>query len=144
MKETDSVKKIDKIKRKYKNYKNEYNKETDELMKAYYEQVCDKLRHNISNVIPRITRKELKELIEEMKQEPEYKDSVGNGLVKKTYKKGSERKPHKQQERTIWKSLVDLNISSNDNYEEIIKLYPNVTKNAYNICRSRLKKELNN
>ena len=143
VKETDSVKKIDKIKRKYKNYRNEYNKETDELMKAYYEQVCDNLRHNIGNVIPRITRKELKELIEEMKQENEYKDTVGDGLVKKTYKKGSERKPHKQQERTIWKSLVDLNVSSNDNYEEIIKLYPNVTKNAYNVCIGRLKKQLN-
>ena len=110
-------------------------------MKTYYSEVCDRLKHNLGNVVARISRKELKELIEEMKHENEYKDTVGDGLVNKTYKKGNERK---QQDRTLWKSLVDLNVSSNDNYEEIIKSYPNVTKNAYNICRSRLKKQLDN
>ena len=51
------------------------------------------MKHNLSNVVARISRKELKELIEEMKHETEYKDTIGDGFVNKTYKKGSERKP---------------------------------------------------
>lgn len=153
VKKSNNGKKSANIIKKLGNYVTDYFRETDEFMKAYYSEVCDRLKHNLGNVVARISRKELKELIEEMKHETEYKDTIGDGLVNKTYKKGSERKPHKeykqgserkQQDRTLWKSLVDLNVSSNDNYEEIIKSYPNVTKNAYNICRSRLKKQLNN
>lgn len=148
-----SNKKQEKCKKEMDKLISNYHHELDEFMKEYYKYTYEEISHNIETVIAKITRKEMKELIEEMKNQNEFKDLIGDGLVRKThkphkphkphkeYKKGEERKKSKQQERSLWHSLVKLDMKSKDNYEEIIKQYPNVTRNAYTIYRSRLNKK---
>lgn len=54
-------------------------------------------------------------------------------------KKGIKHKQHKQQTRSLWHSLVNLNNKSKDDYELILQSYPDVTYSSYRKYRSLLK-----
>ena len=61
-------------------------------------------------------------LVEEMKTMSEYKDIVSTIVSK-----------------SDWKQMIDLNVKSRDNYNEIIKVYPDVKYGTYRNERSKKK-----
>lgn len=65
----------------------------------------------------------IKTLIEDMKTKSEYKDTVSSMKTK-----------------SEWKQMIDLNVKSKDNYNEIVKIYDDVSYGSYRNERSRLKK----
>ena len=61
-------------------------------------------------------------LVEEMKTMSEYKDIVSTIVSK-----------------SDWKQMIDLNVKSKDNYNEIIKVYPDIKYGSYRNERSKKK-----
>lgn len=97
-------------------------------------------RHKNSNVYERYDprKRDISKLIKEVQNDERFPKFEVKCLIKR-----KEHKQHKQQERSLWHSLVNLEEKSGINFSKIKEKYPNVTSSAYRKFRSELKKSLN-